>query len=113
AARDAVWSIDGGAVVRIAGKFDPDRSTLLSIDEIAPGVVVTGHGDGAIRRIDLAKAQFERVGFEAHGRVVRVVSRGLGGAFHTTTDRTVVLRHVSERKPRGTRGTRGWVRAVD
>lgn len=114
-ASNVVYVLEGGACRRIEGNFDASRSPIMALAEVAPGVVVTGHGDGALRRVDVVSGKFARIGYKAHDRRVHVVVRGNepGTFFTGAEDRRVAEWLESERTPRRLYENVGTAFAID
>ena len=106
--------LENGVHSRIEGKFDAARSPIRCLAEVAPGVVVTGHADGALRRVDLTGRKFERVGYKLEARSITTIACGpTSGTFVTAGERVLAEWHESERTPRAQHKVPGWALALD
>ena len=104
----------GAEPVSVVGKFDGHKSPIAALAEVAPGFVVTGHHDGALRRVDLAARKFARTGFEAHGGRAQAIAVGTTpGSFWTSGSRLLAERHVDDRAPRRQRSLTEHPYAID
>lgn len=103
------------SIVEVTGKFDASRSPVTALAAVGPDLV-TGHADGAIRRITLAVPRFERSVYKAdHKSPVRAVVPGTDdGTFLTTGGALVASWHLDRTKPEATFSVpRFYVHTVD
>jgi hypothetical protein len=75
---------------------------------------VTGHADGALRRVDLTGRKFERTGYKLEARSISKIARGpTPGTFVTVSERVLAEWHESERTPRAQHTVPGLALALD